>query len=261
MLKTVRRYLFAILLFSGVMAQGLRIEIEREPLPKMPPATEALPASISPIDPDEAYRDLISGDATRVASAAKSLDIEMLVAPAPGFVRSIAANLDADPELERVLFVESHGRGIAIVFARKAGIWWQIGNFICGMPSGRCPDEFVEPKQTVWYGTNDIVLHSNVVGGAGGVSQHNLTIFRMFAGQLYPVFDVIEEAYSWRDSESSRIRLHDPDQSHESPMIVVNRTKRLGGKRSTECIPYKWNVEKFAFLPVAPTRALCAPAK
>jgi hypothetical protein len=244
---------------GGVVAQGLRVEIAREPLPKTLPISEALPASISPFDPDDAYRDLISGDSTRVASAAKVLDVEMLVLPSPDFVRSIAANMDADPELERVLYIESHGRGIAFVFARRDGIWWQIGQFICGVPRGRCPGEFVELKQTVWYGTNDIVVHANVIGGTD-VSQNDVTIYRLFDGRLHPVLEIVESAYNMRGSELSRIRFHDPGHSSEQATMVIDRTtKRLGGKRTTECIPYKWNVEKFKSLPVPPTRALCAP--
>jgi hypothetical protein len=237
MLKAMPRPIIALLSASGVIAQ-LVFETPREPLPKTPPAVEALPESRSPIDPDEAYRELVSGDAERV-------------------LRAMAVNMNDDPKLERVLIIDNLRNTSVIVFAQKDGQWWSVGAGLCGAPVGHCPTPFVELKQTVWYGTYDLVIHTDGKIGLG-LSESHLRIYRMFRGRFYPVLDFIESAHNMSGVESNNFRFRGPGTS-DTATVVVHRTQEFRGRKTSECIPHVWNVEKFAFMSVPPTRALCAP--
>ncbi len=257
MLNIVRYLALSLLTFGGIAAQ-LAVESTGEPLPKTPPAAEAEAESKSEIDPDDAYRELVSGDAVRVVRAYHALDLSWIGESLPVDVRAMAVNMDDDKaHLERVLIINNLSNTAVIVFTKKNGGWWRVISGLCGAPTGNCPSPFVELKQTVWYGTYDLVVHTDGKMGLG-VSESHLQIYRMFQGRFYRVFDYVESAHNMSGEESSKFRFSDVS-SLETATIVVHQSKEFRGRRSATCIPHIWNVEKFAFLPVPPTRALCAP--
>ena len=252
------RCLAIVLLTLGGIAAQVAVESTGEPLPKTLPAVEAEAESKLDIDPDEAYRELVSGDSERVVRAYKALDLSWIGESLPIEVRAIAVNMDDDnAQLERVLIVNNRQNTAVIVFARKNGAWWSVASGLCGAPVGNCPSPFVELKQTVWYGTYDLVVHTDGKMGLG-VSESHLQIYRMFRGRFYRVFDFVENSHNVSGEESSKFRFSDASSS-DAATIVAHRSKEFRGRRSTACIPHVWSVDKFAFLPVPPTRALCAP--
>lgn len=255
----MRRYLVTLIFSACATAQGYRLVGPVEPLPKTPPAAEALHESKSLINPDDAYRELLSGDPERIVRTYNALDLSWIGEWPPIEVRALAMDLDGDKKLERVLIIDNLWNTAVVVLRREDDVWWRVGVVLCGAPRGNCPKTFVELRQTVWYGTNDLIFHTG--GSIGpGLSENRLQIYRMFAGRLYPVLDVIEDAADWSGQESSKFHFRDPESSANPATVVVHRTKEFRRRRTSACIPYVWNVDKFAFLPVPATRQLCAPA-
>lgn len=145
----------------------------------------------------------------------------------------------------------------ATVVKRQDGVWWELGHFACCGPGSGQNDPFVELRQTVWHGTNDVILHAGGSFGTG-VAERRLLIYRAWRGKLYKVFDIVESAYNLSGSEEIRISYPDTN-SYSSPRVItVHRTKRNQSRRTTTCELFRWDAETFAFVRTAPQADLCA---
>jgi len=174
----------------------------------------------------------------------------------PKEARLFAVNVDSDADFERVLIVTSNLDAGAVLFKKENGIWWQLGSFTRCASGSQLPDPFVELRQIVWYGTNDLIVHAPGPHGTG-VGELRLKIYRVWKGRLYKVFDVVEWAYNLSASESSRITYPGTD-SYTSPrVIVVRRSQETQNRRKATCIPYLWDANRFFFVQIPPAQGLC----
>lgn len=207
------------------------------------------------IDPDQIYSRILSGsDAERQAAyAAMGFPLGSDGKPfgtdgAPLDVRLLAVNLDEDPALERVLIARTLFVQSVAIFDLPNAHWMLVGTFLCcgvNAPSDREP--FLELKQTVRHGVNDVVVHGG--GSAGpGIARWSLSVFRLRDGRLYQVFDSVETAHSLTNEEHATFRYPDLGQSSAPPRIQVQREKRTGQRKTISCAIHSWNTKQFAFV-------------
>ncbi len=206
-------------------------------------------------DPDSLFSKLLSKDLRQTGDALNRLGLSWLADRVPTDVRLFAVNLDSDEDLERVLIVHAGLDTAALALKREDGTWWQLGAFACCMGT-EILDPFVELKETVWYGTNDLVVHETSAHGTG-VGENRLSIYRAWKGRLYRVLRIVESAYNLPGSEESRISYPNIDTPTAPRILVVHRTSETGRRRATVCIPYRWDAARFEFVQLAPNRALC----
>jgi hypothetical protein len=258
--RSVRVALWSLVLFALVLnlASGQSVFVaEREPLPDKPPQSAPEQRRRLSVDPDAVFTKLVARDAGQVSEALDSLGMSWLSGSEPTDVRFLAVKLDADPDLERVLIVKTGaGRAAASVFKKLDGVWWELGSFGCCAIGGTNPDPFVELRDTVWPGTKDIVAHQGGAQGTG-VGEWRLLIYRVWKGQLYKVFDIVESAYNLVESESSQIAYPDTDSYTAPRIIIVDRTTEREHRRAPTCIKYRWDPDRFAFLRASTRRGSC----
>lgn len=97
------RFLIAVLALAAAgQTQFPVIAHHKGPTPQKLPAPSAEP-SIAQGDPDEMYRDIVSGTLERRKAAYRAMGSFDWADEDPLEVRLLAVNLDEDPELERVL--------------------------------------------------------------------------------------------------------------------------------------------------------------
>ena len=247
-----------MLLLSVVLAcaQYISVEVRREPLSSKPPQAAPEPRVKRALSPDALFAMFASNDEVQHNAAIDHIGIGWPMTHNPVDVRLFAVNIDTDDDLERVLISRGHGDAVAIVAKKEAGEWWELGGFLCCGPSGGALD--IELKETVWFGTKDIVVHSGGAQGTG-IGAHSLRIYRVLGGHMYKVLDVVEEAYNWAESQSARVRYPDLD-SHEPAVILVETTKQAGARRTTTCTRHSWDAARFAFVASRPTPGAC-PAR
>ena len=237
-------------------AQDAAVGVEQEPSPKFLTSAAESRHSLSS-SPDSMFPGLLSRDGTEKEAAFNSLGLEFIFRRDPQDIRLFALNIDSDAELERVVIAASNLDVEAIVLKRENNLWWELGHFVCCGPGSGPNEPFVELRQTVWFGTNDIIVHAGGVFGTG-VAERRLLIYRAWRGKLYKVFDTVESAYNLSGSEQIRISYPDTN-SHSSPrVIVVHRTKEIRSRRRTTCELFRWDAGQFAFVPTAPQPGLCA---
>src|SRR5205085_1865481 len=141
----------------------------------------------------------------------------------------------------------SNGDGVALVAKNVDGIWWRLGEFVWGGPGLPYVEQFIELKQTVRYGTTDLIVRSGGPQGSG-VGERKLSVYRVLTGHLYRVLQIVESAYNFAGEESSRVVYPDVNSLTGTATIVVNRTKQVGQRRTSQCIPFRWDAAQFAFL-------------
>lgn len=249
-------FLIAIFLVCVSSAQHLAVVAPREPLPNKSPQSAAVPRRLLDADPDALFSQLVSADPKRQQQALAKFEISSRgVGPAQD-VRYFAVNLDADEQLERVLIVRHNSDATALVLKKQDDVWWGVGSFMCCAPGGRTPEEILDLKQSVWYGTNDIVIRNGGSQGTG-VGERRIQVYRMFEGKLYKVFDIVKDAYNMAGSESSHVIFPDANSSEWPRVIAVQRTEESKGRRKQTCVHYVWNSEHFIFAPTRPRQGNC----
>lgn len=141
-------------------------------------------------DPDVLFRQIASKNSVEAKDALARLGLSWVAGRQPEDVRLAAINVDDDEYLERVLIVRDGLDSAATVLKRDGQAWWNLGSFYC-CSGTRALDPFIGLKDTVWYGTKDIVVHQ--VGSHGtGAGEVRLFIYRVLKAQLYKVLDIIE---------------------------------------------------------------------
>jgi len=93
-------------------------------------------------------------------------------------------------------------------------------------------------KQLVWHRTYDLIVHGGSSQGTG-VGATTQSVYRLLRGNMYKVFDVVEE--SWNLSSAKSAKVSYPTEAGDA--IVV----RSVGAR---CEAFHWKSEAFAFLSV-----------
>lgn len=242
----------------GVALGQVIAAIPKEPGPKSPQFA-AEPRRKLAIDPDTLLPRLLSPEARERADAFTRAGLEIMGDQEPQEVRLLALNIDSDPDLERVLIVKGLGGMIsmgAAVYKKENGVWWQLGGFFCCGPGSQPNDPFIEMRQIVRYGTNDIVIHA---GGSQGTSAGawQLMVFRVWKGSLYKVLDIVESAYNFAGPEQTRVSYPNTEHSSAPPVISVHRTKEVRNRRSSTCTQYRWDADRFAFVVLASSRGSC----
>ncbi len=197
-------------------------------------------------DPDALFTQLVSADAKQYQQALAKFEISSTGVGHAHDVRYFAVNLDADEQMERVLIVRINSDATALVLKKQNDVWWDAGRFMCCGPSGHMPEVFLDLKQSVWYGTNDIVIRAGGSQGTG-VGETHIQIYRMLDGQLFKVVDIVEDAYNMAGSESSHITFPDTNSSDSPRVIAVQRTEESKGRRKQTCVHYVWDSERFVF--------------
>jgi hypothetical protein len=256
---------FRWLLFSTLLAMNLAsgqrmVSAEQEPSPDKSPRSAPEQRRRWDVDPDALFVKLVSKDPRQTRGALDRVGMSWFAEREPTDVRLFGVNLDSDPELERVLVVKANLDSVALVLKKEGGVWWELGGFACCGPGSRDPDSFIELKDTVWYGIKDLIVHQGASHGTG-VGEIDLAIYRVWKGHLYRVFNIVESAYTMQESESSRITYPNVDSSSAPRIIVVQRTKEMGHRTTTTCVPYRWDTARFAFVQTPATRNLCGSAE
>jgi hypothetical protein len=252
----MRILLCTLLALTQITSAQHAVVADREPLPDNPPQSTAEPRRKLAVDPDAVFARIVSKDSTQSRRALEELGLSWMAEGEPTDVKLLAVNLDSDSDLERLLIVENDSEAVALVLKKEDGVWWELGNFLCGGPGGRIVDPFVELKDTVWYGTKDLIIHRGGSQGTG-VGEHRLLIYRVWRSRLYKVFDIVESAYNSVQSESSSMTYPDVDSSSSSRSIIVRRTRKVQNRRTTTCMTYRWDANRFTFSQVLPNRTLC----
>jgi hypothetical protein len=250
---------WAVVTFGVISAAyGQRLVVDGEPRPDTPPKLAAEERRKLFLDPDTMYTRLISKDDRLKRETVKGLGESWLAERDFTDVRLFAVNLDADRDLERVLMFRSGGLdGAAVIAKQEDGVWWELGSFRCCGPGGSPRVEpFIELRETVWYGTKDIVVHLGGPQGTG-VGERDVSIYRVLRGRLYKVLQIVEWTYNLAGEETSRIDYPDVGSSVGPSVIAVKKTKQVGSRRTVQCTPYQWDRARFAFVQIAPTRLLC----
>lgn len=249
----LRIAILALTVGLGV-APNQQISVEIEPQPNRPPQSTPEPRRKLAVNPDSLFPLIVSEDPSQRSKALEVLGMSWMGEMQPTDARLLAVNLDSDQDLERVLIMKSNLNAAVVVLKNEKGTWWELGSFFCCGPSGRVQEPFVELRQTVWHGTNDLIVHA--VGAHGtGVGEGRLMIYRVWKGNLYKVLDISEWEYNMRDSETSRIFFPDME-SHASPQVITV-IKDSQKRRKATCIPYRWEVKKFAFVQIPPSPKFC----
>ena len=236
------------------VAPNQRVSVETEPQPDRPPQSTPEPRRKLAVDPDSLFPLILSEDPSQRRNAFEVLGLSWMGEMQPTDARLLAVNLDSDEGLERVLILNGNLNAAAVVLKNEKGTWWEIGSIFCCGPSRMAKERFVELRQTVWHGTNDLIVHA--VGAHGtGAGEGRLMIYRVWKGNLYKVLDISEWAYNMRDSETSRIFFPDME-SHASPQVITV-IKDSQKRRKATCIPYRWEVKKFSFVQIPPSPNYC----
>ena len=200
---------------------------------------------------------LLSRDPAKRNEAFDTFGLPFIATRDPQDIRLFAVNMDSHPDLERVVIATSDLDVEAAVLRRDNDVWWELGHFVCCGPGARSSLPFLELRQTVSYGTNDIIVHAGGSQGSG-VGELRLMIFRVWNSKLYKVLDIVESAYNFSQSEETRISYPDTGDSGEPRILTVHRTKEIRGRRTSLCELYRWDAGKFTFLRTAPDRKRCS---
>ncbi|MBN8730490.1 MAG: hypothetical protein J0L64_08125 [Acidobacteria bacterium] len=173
-------------------------------------------------------------------------------------VRLLATNLDDDQELERVLIYSFERRRLsaAHVFDFDGNAWWCVGEFDDNEGS-----ELIELKGATMAYHDDLVVR---VGGHGtGVVKTQFSIYRLWAGRLYRIFQTTErhdydttfltKPGPWR---FERRLLYFPlrDETRGS-VLVAHHTRlvetaldTLHRPLSLSCVVYRWDRSTLSFV-------------
>ncbi|MEP7363781.1 MAG: hypothetical protein ABI972_11035 [Acidobacteriota bacterium] len=171
-------------------------------------------------------------------------------------VRLIAANLDDDPELERVIVQKDHSGERAMVFDFDGKSWWQVGEF-----SNLDGNDPIELKGATSSSPNDLFVR--VYGHGSGFYSTELSIYKMLAGRLYRVFRTMEANNFDTAGPGTKGEWHVERRNVIAPVkdetrgsvLIVHRTDAIDPDndapcrpRSVACSVYRWDREEFRFL-------------
>jgi hypothetical protein len=224
-------------------------------------------------DPLTIFRELLSPseEERRRAYHAIRWDVDDETSP-PVDARLYATNLDADPDLEYILIVRGEfDQSAAYVFDRQQDGWWEVGQFSCWW---HCfadqAERLIELREIVWYGRKDIIVREQ--GGGTGLTETTLSIYRLYEGRLYRVFQTTEdrdEGVIGGGSITQHRRIEFPESDPNEPkFLVVHYDKETEsdageGKKRAEthsCTTYRWDAVKFTFVAdKAAVDKLCTP--
>ncbi len=271
----VRIAIAALLTMAPAFGQYLGLKPEVEPLANPAAKPEAHHRIQS--DPLTLLRNLLgsSTDERRRAYRALRWDQDDETSP-PADVRLYATNLDSDSDLEYILMIRGTSEAAAYVFDKDSEGWWQIGQFYC---SWHCvadqAERLIELREIVWYGRKDIIVREQ--GGGTGLAETTLSIYRMYDGRLYHIFQTVEDRYDAPIGGSGTVTQHRqfefPESDPNSGKFLVVHYRKLsepdtgngnGKVRETHsCTVYRWDAARFTFAEdVAAVNKLCAqPAK
>lgn len=166
----------------------------------------------------------------------------------PTDVRIVAINLDADEELERVVVARAGMDVEAVVLQEEDGVWWSLGQWMCCGPKAVDVDPFLEIRQLVWHGTNDILVHIPTMWGTG-VGERRLWVYRLRNGTLYRVLDIVEGGHNWSESEQARVEYPDAATmgATEPQMLTVCRVKSQSRRSRGVRERYRWDAKEFVY--------------
>jgi hypothetical protein len=167
--------------------------------------------------------------------------------------------MDTDDAVERILMSGTAG---AQVFKREKGVWWKLADL--GWPAPTPGHTEIEVRDTVFYGTNDIVMKTGYSAGTG-VGGSSIRIFRIWKGHLYEVLAITDE-YNYSFETQSRMHFGGPDRQYS---LRSTRTKTyfdggMGKPRppgtprvSSTCTEFVWDAVKFRFVAQRATPGAC----
>jgi hypothetical protein len=237
----MRALILALALATAVSAQFAAVALDGEPAPQRLPAPFAEPR-VAKIDPDEIYRNIVSGTLEQCKAAYLEIGFVDWSSDEALDVKLMAVNLDEDPALERVLMARNIQFQSVAIFDWGGAQWKFVGSFLCcGRNASSDRNPFVELRQTVWYGVNDLVVHTGGSMGTG-VGESRVSVYRMRGGRLYQVFDNIEDAYNWTSEDQATFRYPDIGR------IQVQRVKRSGQRKAITCTMHSWDSKQFVFV-------------
>ncbi|MBS1830354.1 MAG: hypothetical protein JST93_33945 [Acidobacteria bacterium] len=250
-------YVVVSLLHTEASGQYPSVRLEAEPVPKAKPKGQMMGRRRIVGDPDRTFPELLASIGSSRKHTFESVGLDYMAERNAVDIRLMAVNLDADEDLERVLIASGPDASQVAVLKKQAGEWWSLGAFSCCQPGTHAPETFLELRQMVWYGTNDIVLHTGGRYGSG-IGEHRMRIFRVWNSHLYQVFDIKESAYNWSTSEEAQVTFPSAGAGpHDEVVILVRRTKSDGRRRTSSCELHRWDASQFVFVPIPPSAKLC----
>jgi hypothetical protein len=220
-MEVAARITAAALLAVSVPAFGQYLGLKPEVEPPANPIAKPEARRRISLDPLTLFRNLLSTSTDDRRSAYRALrwDQDDEASP-PTDVRLDATNLDADRDLEYVLIVRgSVDNSAAFIFDKDSEGWWEIGQFYC---SWHCladqAERLIELREIVWYGRKDIIVREQA--GGTGVEETTLSIYRMYEGRLYRIFQTMEDRYDAPIGGSGTITQHRQIEFPESDRVV-----------------------------------------
>lgn len=219
-------------------------------------------------EPDVILQKLLGPTALEWREALEELGVDVkdpkLHIPETSDARLLRVNLDTDKELEAILiYTDNRPATHALILKKEKDGWWQVGDFHYWWHwNSEQAEHLIELREIVWPGRKDVIVRR--VNGGSGATATDLSIYRMYGGRLYRVFETNENNENMATAEHSDLSYYDAD-SAEQPSIVVHRIKpRLSAETATRpkqsgCTGYAWNASKFAFVEdKAATTKFCA---
>ena len=131
-------------------------------------------------------------------------------------------------------------------------MWWKLAELGWAAPTPGHTE--IEVRDTVFHGTNDIVMKTGYSAGTG-VGGSSIQIYRMWRGQLYEVLSIADE-YNWSFETQSRMHFGGPDRKYSlrSTRIKQYVDSGMGKPRppgtprvSSTCTEFAWDAVKFRF--------------
>lgn len=225
------------------------------------PAERPVPRMRVYADPAAIARNLLSpSEETRrlgYRQLGVSLNFPNNAVPEMKELRLLAANLDDDQELERVLVYSFERRRLsaAHVFDFDGKAWWCVGEF-----DDQEGSELIELKGATTYYHDDLVVRVN--GHGTGFMSTELSIYRLWQGRLHRVFRTTErDAYDTTDlhktgewREDRRRLLFPVREESGGSLLIVHLTRmtqpdpdKPRRTQSLSCIVYRWHGDALMF--------------
>ncbi len=110
-------------------------------------------------------------------------------------------------------------------------------------------------KATVHYGRNDLLIRSHS-GGGGGLSETEVTLYRLYKGRLYWVFRTLEESWSLARVERTTV-IFPEEYTGGKKYLAVAKSRWMCSNpdkaatcrtRALSCTVHRWDPKHFTFV-------------
>jgi hypothetical protein len=216
-------------------------------------SAQSLPVVPLQMDPDQLARSLRERMSLMPEADCKALEILECQPNTSARVMDMSVRwvqLDNDPDLETVFVVNApSGIGYGAYVFDKQRTWNLVGSFFCRDP--RCDGDTIMRVEKLTEDSPPLLLYYHDLGGIGSGSTLLTTEgFQLRGGKLWPAFEVTnyEEAFFATPLFARRRRvLASPNRL----VIHTIREEPPGQLVQNRCEVWRWDAERYAFVPVA----------